>query len=310
MDLRDDLTIKLKKFQDLRYGENPHQKGAVYSLDPPNFVQHGGKEISYNNLLDIDSAMSIADEFPESPFCAILKHSNPCGAACAEDLLDAYKKALATDPVSAFGGVVSFNRELDLETAKEMLKTFTEVVVAPGYGNGVVEFLNSEKKNLRVIERKEARGEWMDVDFRKVGNFVLVGDRDLPYEPEFRAVTDKKPTEEQTKDLKFAWKVCKHVKSNAIVTAKGLETVGIGPGQQSRNYSVKICGDKVFKKVKDPVLASDAFFPFRDGVDEAHKIGVAAIAQPGGSVRDEEVIAACDEFGIAMVFTGKRCFRH
>lgn len=309
MNFEDELTIGLKKFQGLRYGENPHQGGAIYSIGEPNFVQHGGKEISYNNMLDIDAAMGIADEF-EEPFCAVLKHTNPCGAACGKDLLDAYKKALATDPVSSFGGIVTVNRDLDLETAKEMIKTFTEVVVAPGYGKGVIEFINSEKKNLRVIERKEAGGEWSTVDFRKLGSFVLVGDKDLPYEVEFKAVTEKEPSEKELEDLKFAWKICKHVKSNAIVTARGLETVGIGPGQQSRNYSVKICGDKVFKKVKDVVLASDAFFPFRDGIDEASKIGVTAIAQPGGSVRDEEVIAACDELGISMVFTGKRCFRH
>ena len=191
-----------------------------------------------------------------------------------------------------------------------MIKTFTEVVVAPGFEEGVVEFLNKEKENLRVIERKDTKGKWTKVDFRKLGNFVLVGDKDVPYGVEFKTVTEKELSEEEARDLKFAWKICKHVKSNGIVTAKNLETVGIGPGQQSRNYSVKICGDKVFKKVKDPVLASDAFFPFRDGIDEAKKIGVTAVAQPGGSVRDKEVIDACNELGIAMVFTGKRCFKH
>lgn len=309
MEFGDELTIRLKKFQDLRYGENPHLTGAIYAIDRPNFVQHGGKEISYNNMLDIDAAMDIADEF-EKPFCAILKHTNPCGAACCGNLVDAYKKALATDPVSSFGGIVSANKSLDMGTAKEIVKTFTEVVVAPGYEKGVVDFLNGEKENLRLIERKKAKGEWISTNFQKAGSFVLVGDKDLPYKPEFEAVTNKKPSPDQLRDLEFAWKVCKHVKSNAIVTAKNLETVGIGPGQQSRNYSVKICGDKIFKKVSDPVLASDAFFPFRDGIDEAHKIGVTAIAQPGGSVRDDEVIGACDELGIAMVFTGKRSFRH
>ena len=309
MEIGDEIRFKVKKVQELRYGENWHQKAGLYLVDgaKPEFEQLGGREISYNNVLDMWSAMGIVGEF-EKPFCAIFKHTNPCGAACGEGLVDAYGKAVATDPVSSFGGIVGFNGKVGLDAVKEMVKTFTEVVVAPEFDDDAVAFLKKEKKNLRIIRKLAPEGGGLEM--RKVGNYVLVQDSDRPYGIEMKVVTKKAPSAGERQDLEFAWKIDKYVKSNSIVTAKDLETVGIGPGQQSRNYSVKICSDKVFKDVPDPVLASDSFFPFRDGIDEAAKIGVTSIIQPGGSVRDQEVIDACDEYGMSMVFCGMRSFRH
>jgi len=305
----DKFDLNATRVQELRYGENWHQKAGLYLVDglEPQFEQLGGKEISYNNVLDIWSALGIIGEF-ESPFCAIFKHTNPCGAACGGDLAEAYKRALATDPVSSFGGIVAFNGTVGLETVKEMVKTFTEVVVAPEFEEDAVEFMKEEKGNLRIIRKLQGEGD--GVEMRKVGNYVLVQEADAPYELEMNIVTKKRPGAGEREDMEFAWKVNKYVKSNGIVTAKGLETIGIGPGQQSRSYSVKICGDKVFKKVPRKVLSSDSFFPFRDGIDEASRIGVTSIIQPGGSIRDQEVIDACDEHGMSMAFTGMRCFRH
>ncbi|OGL44765.1 MAG: bifunctional phosphoribosylaminoimidazolecarboxamide formyltransferase/IMP cyclohydrolase, partial [Candidatus Schekmanbacteria bacterium RBG_16_38_10] len=316
------LTIGLIKVQDLRYGENPHQNAAFYketrhSSFPAisNAKQMQGKELSFNNIIDLDAALTLVIEFDQYA-AVVIKHTNPCGVAISDvSLLDAYAKAKETDPVSAFGGIIGFNREVDEETAKEVSKLFTEAIVAPSYSDGAIRVFES-KKNLRLIQVpmdiKTSDNVQNGYDIKKVGGGVLIQDRDTKnFDPmSLKYPTKRKPTQDEMEALKFAWKVAKYVKSNAIVYARKGQTVGIGAGQMSRVDSSKIAVMKANLPTKGTVLASDAFFPFRDGIDEAAKAGVTAVIQPGGSVKDEEVINACDEYNIAMVFTGIRHFRH
>ena len=317
------LELKFEKSGNLRYGENPHQLAAFYrdltvagaaGLEPSvsKAKQLHGKEMSFNNFLDANSALELVKEFSE-PTAVIVKHNNPCGAASSESLLEAYQMAKATDPVSAFGGVAAFNKYLDSDTAKEIATTFMEVVIAPGFEQGALEVL-CKKKDLRLLETGTiSRGQSQGMDFRRVVGGLLLQERDLARIEDIeqlRVVTMRRPTEEEYRGLDFAWKVAKHVKSNAIVFAKAGQAVGIGAGQMSRVDSVRLASQKAILPVAGCAMASDAFFPFRDGLDEAAKAGVKAVIQPGGSIRDEEVIKAANEHGMAMVFTGIRHFRH
>jgi phosphoribosylaminoimidazolecarboxamide formyltransferase / IMP cyclohydrolase len=305
---------------DLSYGENPHQRAAYYEeagvrthLLARTTKLHG-RELSYNNLLDLDSGRRLLREF-ELPAAAILKHNNPCGCAVAESPDEAYERALACDPSSAFGGVVVLNRGVEKALAEKLNQSFIELLFAPGYGEGALEVLQS-KPGIRIIEDAERRlGNPGERDMRRVVGGLVVQDRDSDLEE--RSMMDvagnQKPTEAQWGDLLFAWKVCKHVRSNAIVIAKNLATIGIGAGQMSRVDSVRIAVRKAQSEgasLKGSVLASDAFFPFPDGPEAAIEAGVTAIIQPGGSKRDAEVIEACDRAGVALVFTGRRHFRH
>jgi phosphoribosylaminoimidazolecarboxamide formyltransferase/IMP cyclohydrolase len=305
------LRMSFRKITDLRYGENPHQKAAMYSDGSPggiaNARQLQGKELSYNNIVDLEAAWDLAQEFTE-PVCAIIKHTNPCGAATGKTLLEAYKKALECDPVSAFGGVIGVNGIIDEETAAEMAKLFVEAIAAPCFAESAAAKFSS-KKNLRLVEVSHARRPWV---IKNVSGGILVQDNDLRplSESELKVVTRRPPTSEEQAALLFAWKVAKHVKSNAIVYARDGQTVGIGAGQMSRVDSCKIGAMKAVLPLKGTVVASDAFFPFPDGVEEIAKAGATAVIQPGGSVRDEEVIQAADRLALAMVFTGIRHFRH
>ena len=316
-DFPDTFTMQFVKAQDLRYGENPHQKAAFYKergTSVPSVstaLQIQGKEMSYNNIMDSDAAWLMASDF-KRPLAVIMKHSNPCGSATSENsLLEAYRKALETDPVSAFGGIVAFNRRLDKKTAEELAKIFLEVVIAPGFDNEALKVLET-KKNLRLLEIPLGKETIADYDYRRVAGGLLIQERDRIEEDVRTAdvVTKRTPTDEEYQALAFAWHVVKHVKSNAIVLTTKDQLVGVGAGQMSRVDSVKIAAMKANLSTKGTVLASDAFFPFRDGIDMAAEAGVTAIIQPGGSIRDEEAIQAADEHGIAMIFTGKRHFRH
>jgi phosphoribosylaminoimidazolecarboxamide formyltransferase/IMP cyclohydrolase len=312
------LTFQVKKAQELRYGENPHQRAAFYQeylLTEPsvsNAVQIQGKELSFNNILDLDSALETVKEFEEAT-TVIIKHNNPCGVAISNKSLgDAYRKARDCDPVSAFGGVVGFNRIVDSETAKEMVQVFLEAIIAPGYDPEALEILKT-KKDLRILRSSSLTHSLQKgYDLRKVVGGVLVQDRDLGKVPmdQLRVVTKRRPTEEERRAMSFGWKVAKHVKSNAIVLVREDRTVGIGAGQMSRVDSTRLAVMKAQSSTKGTALASDAMFPFRDGVDTGAEAGATAIIQPGGSIRDDEVIAAADEYNIAMVFTGMRHFRH
>jgi phosphoribosylaminoimidazolecarboxamide formyltransferase/IMP cyclohydrolase len=313
------LHLQLEKVQDLRYGENPHQKAAFYReplLATPSLTtarQLQGKELSFNNLLDLDAALNLALEFEES-VAVIVKHNNPCGVAVAEDPVEAYRKARATDPVSAFGGIVGFNRTVDLSAAQELTSTFLEAVIAPGFSPEALAALES-KKDLRLMETGPWPGDAFAQggrDMKRVRGGLVVQDRDtgrLSAGP-LQVVTQRPPTEVEMTGLRFAWKVMKHVKSNAILLAYPDRTIGVGAGQMSRVDSVKIAVMKSQFPTQGTVLASDAFFPFRDGIDEAAQAGVTAIIQPGGSLRDAEAIQAANEHGMAMVFTGMRHFKH
>jgi phosphoribosylaminoimidazolecarboxamide formyltransferase/IMP cyclohydrolase len=318
----DTFTVLLKKIQDLRYGENPHQAAAFYGgPEAPSLPgtlagarKHQGKELSYNNILDLDSAMTLAREFHE-PAAVVIKHNNPCGAAMSkEGLLSAYNKALACDSKSAFGGIVGFNGTVTKEVATKLTDIFLEAVVAPAFDKEALEIFK-KKKNLRVIEtgkpgNKEAP---LPIELKRVSGGFLVQTSDMESAADLKTVTERGPTETELEDLLFAWNVVKHVKSNAIVIARCTQTIGIGAGQMSRIDSARIAVMKARDaglEVKGSVLASDAFFPFRDNVDLAAEHGITAIIQPGGSVRDEEVIKAANEHDIAMVFTGLRHFRH
>jgi phosphoribosylaminoimidazolecarboxamide formyltransferase/IMP cyclohydrolase len=312
------FTLQVKKVQDLRYGENPHQSAAFYlekSVREPcvaNAVQLQGKELSFNNIIDLDGAIETVKEFHDQAAAVIIKHTNPCGVAMAGTPLDAYLKARECDPVSAFGGIVGFNRIVDGAAARELSSTFLEAVVAPGYTEEALEIFKA-KKNVRVMQVPILTGcEQNGYDLKKVGGGLLIQGRDLGIvrAANCRVVTARKPSANELAALDFAWKVCKHVKSNAIVFTNREQTVGVGAGQMSRVDSSRIAVQKAQLPTKGTVLASDAFFPFRDGVDAAAEAGVTAIIQPGGSVRDEEVIRAADEHGMAMVFTGMRHFRH
>lgn len=312
------LTLQFEKVQNLRYGENPHQQAAFYrefGRKEPSIAlakQLQGKEMSFNNYLDANSALELVKEYSETA-AVIIKHNNPCGVATGVSLADAYRKARDCDPISAFGGVIAFNRMLDIETAKELTATFVEVVVAPGFAPDALEELK-KKKDVRLLDiGPKVRGEAEGMDMKKVVGGLIYQDRDLGMISDVKAlkvVTRRKPTDDEYEALQFAWKVCKHVKSNAIVFTMKDRTVGIGAGQMSRLDSVRIAVMKARSSLKGTVLASDAFFPFRDGLDEAAKAGATAVIQPGGSLKDEEVIKAADEHGIAMIFSGMRHFRH
>jgi len=305
------LRLSFNKVMDLRYGENPHQKAAMYSDGSGQGVANGrqlqGKELSYNNIVDLQAAWDLAQEF-EEPVCAIIKHTNPAGTATGQTLIEAYKKALECDPVSAFGGVIGVNRSVDGAAAEEMAKLFLEVIAAPAF-DPVARAKFASRKNLRLVEITDARQKWV---LKNVSGGILLQDADVRAlaESDLKVVSKRQPTPEEKRALLFAWKVCKHVKSNAIVYARDGQTVGVGAGQMSRVDSCKIGAMKAVLPLKGTVAASDAFFPFPDGVEEIAKAGATAIIQPGGSVRDQEVIETADRLGLAMVFTGVRHFRH
>ncbi|HEY7698461.1 MAG TPA: bifunctional phosphoribosylaminoimidazolecarboxamide formyltransferase/IMP cyclohydrolase [Vicinamibacteria bacterium] len=314
------LTLGFEKLQDLRYGENPHQSAAFYRDSRPSetigiagATQLHGKELSYNNILDLDAAWRLVRELPPArAAAAVIKHTNPCGAATADSLREAYVRARSTDPVSAFGGIVALNRVVDLGTAEELSSTFLEAVVAPGFEPAAVETL-VQKKNLRLMRVDDSEPPpWSGFNLCRVLGGLLVQDWDREDDPslELATVTERTPTNDEIEALRFAWTVSKHVKSNAIVLARGETLLGVGAGQMSRVDSCRIAIEKAGGTVSGAVAASDAFFPFRDGIDVLAEAGVEAIIQPGGSVRDEEVIAACNERGLAMVVTGRRHFRH
>ena len=296
---------------DLRYGENPHQRSALYSdgsnAGVANAHQFQGKELSYNNIVDTQAAWDLAQDF-EEPFCAIIKHTNPCGAATGKTLKEAYLRALECDPVSAFGGVIALNRPMDGETAEEISKLFLEVIAAPAFAASAKSKLLS-KKNLRLLEIRNASQKWV---LKNVSGGILLQDSDLHKlrDSDLKVVTQRSPDPTEKRALLFAWKICKHVKSNAIVYARDGQTVGVGAGQMSRVDSCRIGAMKAVLPLKGTVAASDAFFPFPDGVEVIAKAGATAIIQPGGSVRDPEVIDAANRLGLAMIFTGVRHFRH
>lgn len=313
----DQFVRVYEKSIDLPYGENPHQRAAYYAevgsrTDLLSMVgQEQGKDLSYNNLLDLDAGRRLIEEF-ELPCCTILKHNNPCGIAVSSSLEDAYDKALHTDPLSAFGGIYVFNREVDASLATKLTEHFVELIFAPSYTEEALAIF-AKKENLRVLTNSERR-IWpvSDPDLRGVRGGLLLQDRDVDIDPRdaMQVVTNNQPSERQWGDLLFAWRVCKHVKSNSIVLGRDLATLGVGAGQMSRVDSVKLAVKKARNDLDDSVMASDAFFPFADGAEVGIKAGVTAIIQPGGSKRDAEVVKACDDAGIAMVFTGRRHFRH
>lgn len=312
----DIYNLTFKKIQNLRYGENPHQKAAFYRSFSVNETcistakQLQGKELSYNNILDANDAFELVKDFDE-PTAAVIKHTNPSGVASAGKIEEAYKKAYETDPKSAFGSVVALNRPCNAEIARMMKPLFVEVVICPRFDKEAVEILKT-KENLRLLETGKIVKDYESPDLRRVSGGLLVQTRQMPdlKEKDLRVMTRRKPTKEEMKALIFAWKVNKHVKSNSIVLVKGNVTAGIGAGQMSRVDAAKLAVMKSEGKSEGSVMSSDAFFPFRDGVDEAAKAGVTAIIQPGGSIRDKEVIDAANEYNIAMVFTGIRLFRH
>jgi phosphoribosylaminoimidazolecarboxamide formyltransferase/IMP cyclohydrolase len=305
------LRLSFQKKIDLRYGENPHQRAAMYAdgsgTGVANARQVQGKELSYNNIVDLQAAWDLAQEFDE-PVCAIIKHTNPCGTATGKTLPEAYVRALECDPVSAFGGVIGVNRTVDAAAAHEMAKLFLEVIAAPAFDEGAKAAFTS-KKNLRLVEVPAGQQNWV---LKNISGGMLVQDADLHKlaESDLKVVTKRPPTPEEKRAMLFAWKVCKHVKSNAILYARDGQTVGVGAGQMSRVDSCKLGAMKAQLPLKGTVAASDAFFPFPDGVEEIAKAGATAIIQPGGSVRDQEVVEAADRLGLAMIFTGVRHFRH
>ncbi|ELA8127960.1 bifunctional phosphoribosylaminoimidazolecarboxamide formyltransferase/IMP cyclohydrolase [Vibrio parahaemolyticus] len=311
---------QFEKKQDMRYGENSHQAAAFYVEANPQEAsvstarQIQGKALSYNNIADTDAALECVKEFNE-PACVIVKHANPCGVALGKDILEAYNRAYQTDPTSAFGGIIAFNQELDAKTASAIVeRQFVEVIIAPSVSAEAIEVV-AAKKNVRLLECGEWSTKTTGFDVKRVNGGLLVQDRDqgMVSLDDLKVVSKRQPTEEELKDALFCWKVAKYVKSNAIVYAKGDMTIGVGAGQMSRVYSAKIAGIKAADEgleVAGSVMASDAFFPFRDGIDAAAEAGIKCVIQPGGSMRDDEVIAAADEHGMAMIFTGMRHFRH
>jgi phosphoribosylaminoimidazolecarboxamide formyltransferase/IMP cyclohydrolase len=314
------FNMQFQKKQDMRYGENSHQSAAFYvensvqEASVATATQLQGKALSYNNIADTDSALECVKEFSE-PACVIVKHANPCGVAVAGNILDAYEGAYKTDPTSAFGGIIAFNRELDADTAEAIVsRQFVEVIIAPSVSAEAAQIV-AAKKNLRLLECGEWADKTTEFDIKRVNGGLLVQDRDqgMVGLDDLKVVSKRQPTEEEFSDLLFSWKVAKFVKSNAIVYVKNSATVGVGAGQMSRVYSAKIAGIKAADEnlvVEGSVMASDAFFPFRDGIDAAAEAGISCVIQPGGSMRDAEVIAAADEHNMAMVFTGMRHFRH
>jgi phosphoribosylaminoimidazolecarboxamide formyltransferase / IMP cyclohydrolase len=314
------INLQYRQVQTMRYGENPHQKAAFFvERDQPEACistarQLQGKELSYNNIGDTDAALECVKQYDEDPTCVIVKHANPCGVAIGSSLLDAYDRAYSTDPESAFGGIIAFNRELDAETAQAIVdRQFVEVIIAPSVSAAAIEVV-AAKKNVRLLECGKWTAEALHrQDFKRVNGGLLVQDADLQLHNELKVVTKRAPTEQEMQDLLFTWRVAKFVKSNAIVYGKDNMTIGVGAGQMSRVNSARIAAIKAEHaglEVPGSVMASDAFFPFRDGLDNAAAVGIRAVIQPGGSMRDEEVIAAADEHDIAMVFTGMRHFRH
>lgn len=311
-----ELNLRLERLNTLRYGENPHQKAALYAtagnlkggIARSRALQ--GKELSFNNLVDLEAAWNLAQEF-SGPAVAIIKHTNPCGCAELSTQVESYKKALECDPVSAFGGVIGLNRPLDGPTAEEIGKLFVEAIAAPAFTPEARDKL-AGKKNLRLVEVDPAASLKGELHLKQVSGGMLVEEKDEHQlsATDLKTVTTKQPTAEQITDLLFAWKVCKHVKSNAIVYARGGQMTGVGAGQMSRVDSVKLGASRAFLPIEGSVLASDAFFPFPDGIEEAANVGVTAIIQPGGSIRDKDAIEACNRLGVAMVFTGIRHFRH
>jgi len=321
-DFPNTLNLQYRQVQTMRYGENPHQRAAFFVEHLPREAsvatarQLQGKELSYNNVADTDAALECVKSFSEAPACVIVKHANPCGVALGADILEAYDRAFKTDPTSAFGGIIAFNRPLDEATARAIIeRQFVEVIIAPVVEAAALPVVAS-KQNVRVLEC----GQWADeplpmLDFKRVNGGLLVQDRDLGCisEADLKVVTKRQPTAQELKDLLFAWRVGKFVKSNAIVYCRDSMTIGVGAGQMSRVYSAKVAALKAADEgleVNGSVMASDAFFPFRDGIDQAAEAGIVAVIEPGGSMRDDEVIAAADEHDIAMVFTGMRHFRH
>lgn len=303
------LNVSYEKMMDLRYGENPHQKSAYYVSTTEkgamkDFKQLNGKELSFNNLRDMDVAWKVANEFTGTVACCGLKHSTPCGVAVADTVEEAYNKAYDCDPISIFGGIVAFNAEVTEATALELKKTFLEIVIAPSFTEGALEILKT-KKNLRIIECKQAPID--KVEYVKVDGGILVQDADLSFSDDFKVATEVQPTAEQMDDMTFGMKVVKHVKSNAIVVVKDGMAKGVGTGETNRIWATK---QAIERAVDGAVLASDAFFPFRDVVDACAEAGIKAIVQPGGSMRDQESIDACNEHGLAMVMTGMRHFKH
>ncbi len=314
LDFPHSFTRNLTKAYDLRYGENPHQKAALYSWKPgiAQAMLLGGKEMSYNNWLDAYAAYQIAKEFPEEPVAVIVKHNNPCGGAVDSLQHKALEKALKTDATSAFGGVYAFNTPVTTESAELLKDWFVEVIIANGFEKGAVDIL-LEKKNRRLLDASGVWNEKPGMEIRKIGGSVLVQDADTLLYHELKTVTARKPTESEKIDLDFAWRFCKHTKSNAIVFAKDRHVLGIGAGQMSRIDSVRIAVQKAHAAklpLQGAVMASDAFFPFPDGIQEAAKTGIKAVMQPGGSLKDQDAIAAADKLGLSMLFTGMRHFRH
>jgi len=317
-DLPRTINLQFHKAQEMRYGENPHQGAAFYTEKTQSEAsiatarQIQGKELSFNNIGDTDAALECVKQF-EAPACVIVKHANPCGVAISGSLLEAYDRAYSTDPESAFGGIIAFNRELDGDTAKAIIdRQFVEVIIAPRVSDDAVKAV-AEKKNVRLLECGSWNAAMPRLDFKRVNGGLLVQDADLALHNELKIVTERKPGDDEMDDLLFSWQVAKFVKSNAIVYGRNSMTIGVGAGQMSRINSARIAGIKAEHaglEVKGSVMASDAFFPFRDGIDAAHEAGIVAVIQPGGSMRDEEVIAAANEHGMAMVFTGMRHFRH
>ena len=323
VELGDTLVLGFERRCKLRYGENPHQRGAFYT--EPDFannslaaaVQLSGKELSYNNLLDLDAAIAIVRDHSQ-PAAAVLKHNNPCGCAIGATLAEAFRKAYDGDPVSAFGSVIGFNRELDLATAELLCEPgrFVEAIICPSYSSEALEVLTTRpkwKSNVRLMRLPGLGSIGKDaLEYRRVSGGLLVQDCDDRPDPEadWKVVTTRSPSESEMIDLKFGWSVCRHVKSNAIVYAKDGMIVGVGAGQMSRLDSAEIAAKKAGDRSKGGIVASDAFFPFRDGIDAAMKAGITAVIQPGGSVKDQEVIAAANDHGMAMIFTGRRHFKH
>ncbi|VAW96717.1 IMP cyclohydrolase / Phosphoribosylaminoimidazolecarboxamide formyltransferase [hydrothermal vent metagenome] len=314
------INLQYNKVQAMRYGENPHQDAAFYTETGQQeacvatATQLQGKELSYNNIGDTDAALECVKQFSDQPCCVIVKHANPCGVATGDNLFEAYDRAYQTDPESAFGGIIAVNQKLDGKTAAAIVeRQFVEVIIAPKISEAAIEAV-SEKKNVRLLEC----GQWSvdtlpRLDFKRVNGGLLVQGADLELYNELKVVTDREPTEQEMLDLLFSWKVSKFVKSNAIVYGKNNMTIGVGAGQMSRVNSARIASIKAEHaklEVKGAVMASDAFFPFRDGIDQAAQAGITAVIEPGGSMRDDEVIAAANEHGMAMIFTGMRHFRH
>ena len=314
--LSSDFTLTYSKHSDMRYGENPHQAAAAFQIpgDKSNGILnakiHQGKKLSYNNIMDADAALSCLKEF-KSTACVIVKHANPCGVALGTNMLDVYKRAFSADSISAFGGIIAINQPCDDILAEEISKVFVEIVLAPAFTKKSLDIF-SKKKNLRVLEvgNIEKRDQLLEV--RNIVGGVIVQETDVSVlsKSELKTVTDLEPSEEEINTMLFGWKVLKHIKSNGILVVKDNTTVGVGAGQVSRVDSVDIAMNKSGKEIKDSILCSDAFFPFRDSIDKIAGSGIKAVLQPGGSVRDDEVISACNEHGIAMVFTGQRCFKH